>query len=48
MNKAAFLFVLVLLLALAVPLCIARGPQGPRTDESVSYTHLTLPTIYSV
>lgn len=35
MNKAAFLFVLVLLLALAVPLCIARGPRG-RGQTSLS------------
>ena len=43
MNKAAFLFVLVLLLALAVPLCIARGPQGPRTDEFIDAPYTTIP-----
>lgn len=35
MNRAAFLFVLALLLALAVPLCIARAPRG-RGQTSLS------------
>ena len=43
MNRAAFLFVLALLLALAVPLCIARGPQGPRTDEFIDAPYTTIP-----
>ena len=43
MNKAAFLFVLALLLALAVPLRIARGPQGPRTDEFIDAPYTTIP-----
>lgn len=43
MNKLIVIFALVLLLALAVPLCTARGPQGPRIDDIVDATYTTIP-----
>lgn len=43
MNKSTVIFVLLLLLALAVPLCTARGPQGPRTDEFIDAPYTTTP-----
>ena len=43
MNKSTVFFVLLLLLALAVPLCTARGPQGPRTDEFIDALYTTIP-----
>ena len=29
-------------------ICKAKAPEGSRSWSAVSYTHLTLPTIYSV
>lgn len=43
MNKTTAILVLVLLLTLAVPLCIARGPEGPRTDDFVDAPYTTIP-----
>lgn len=43
MNKSTVIIALVLLLALAVPLCIAKGFQGPRTDEFIDATYTTIP-----
>lgn len=43
MNKTTVFLVLVLLLALAVPLCTARGPQGPRTDDFIDAPYTTIP-----
>ena len=31
-----------------IPQAVVGDLQHPRTPETVSYTHLTLPTIYSV
>lgn len=43
MNKSTVILVLVLLLTLAIPLCIARGPEGPRTDDFVDTPYTTMP-----
>lgn len=43
MNKSTVIFALLLLLALVVPLCTARGPQGPRTDEFIDAPYTTIP-----
>jgi len=38
MSKAAFFFVFALLLALTVPLCVAKALQEPETDEFTTTT----------
>lgn len=43
MNKSTVIIALVLLLITAMPLCIARGPQGPRSDDFVDAPYTTIP-----
>lgn len=43
MNKITVVVAFVMLLALAVPFCAARGDQGPRTDDFIDAPYSTMP-----
>ena len=48
MSKIRKILGLVILAAMLLVACGPSETQAPAATEPVSYTHLTLPTIYSV